>query len=123
MRASLLTGPAVATSAVGITEPQILAALLTIEGLLFAALSISVSLTAGSTFGRRTPISPRWLAVSAVLVLVVVAAGATLSWSQLFCGANWPHSLWGQLEALALLVAICAPPLLAVLITVGVWES
>lgn len=90
---------------------------------MFAALSISVTLTAGSTFGRRAPISPRWLAVGAVLVLVVVAAGATLSWSQLFWGPHWPDSLRDQLEALALLVAICAPPLLALLIAVGVWES
>src|SRR4051812_26402655 len=100
-----------------------LSVLLTTEGLLFAALSISVSLSASSTFGAKTVVSPAALAFVAAAVLTVVAAAAALAWVQLFSGAHWPSSLNTRLEVLALLFAIVVQPAIALVIALGIWRG
>lgn len=106
-----------------ITDQQLLAALLTTEGLLFAALTITVSLTASSTFGRRHVISPKLLAGATVLVLTVVAVAAGLAWCDLFAGSEWPSSTGGRVQAVSLLVAIGAQPLFALALAINVWKG
>jgi hypothetical protein len=99
-----------------------LSMLLTTEGLLFAALTIGVSLATGSMHGSRTIVRPAALAASAAIVLGVLGTAAVAAWSDLFLGANWPDGWNHRLEAGALLVAIVAQPLIALVITIGVWR-
>jgi hypothetical protein len=113
----------VTASATGAAGPALLSLLLTTEGLLFAALTVSVSLSASSTFGPRTSISPATLAFIAAAVLAIVAAAALLAWTDLFLGNNWPEGWNGRLEVLVLLFAIVAQPLIALVIAVGIWRG
>ncbi len=103
----------------GNTGTGLLPILLTTEGLLFAALSISVGLAARSTFGPRTVLPPAALAYVAAVVLATVAAAAVLAWTDLFGGDCWPGGWNLRLESLALLFAIVVQPLIALLIALG----
>ena len=67
-----------------------LTSLLTVEGLLFAALSVSVSLSGSSTFGPKTIVPPAVLAFVAAGVLVLVAAAAVFAWTDVLAGERWP---------------------------------
>ena len=108
---------------VGPTQLGLLPLLLTTEGLLFAALTVGVSLSASSTFGSRTLVSPATLALIATGVLGIVGAAAGLAWTDLFLGTGWPAGWNGRLEAIALLFAIVAQPAIALLIAVGLWRT
>lgn len=107
----------------GFTKAGLLSALLTTEGLLFAALSISVSLSGSSTFGPKTIVRPVTLAFMAAGVLAVVATAAALTWTDLFVGDRWPGGWNSRLEALALIFAIVAQPLIALVLAVGIWRG
>lgn len=96
--------------------------LLTTEGLLFAALTIGLSLAAGSTHGSRTVVRPAALAATAALVLGILGVAAVAAWSDLFLGASWPDGWNRRLGAAALLLAIVAQPLIALVITMGLWR-
>lgn len=113
-----------AASANGLTDFGVLSLLLTTASLLFAALTLSASLSAGSSlaFGARTSVPPAALAFTAAGVLSTVAAAAVLAWTDLFLGSDWPSGWNGRLEAVALLVAIVAQPSIALLIAVGIWR-
>jgi len=56
-------------SSTGLTKLGMLTLLLTTEGLLFTALTVSVGLAAGSTFGSRTIVSPVVLAFIAAAMV------------------------------------------------------
>jgi hypothetical protein len=114
---------AVAASPTGLTKLGLLALLLTTEGLLFAALTVGVSLSASSTFGPRTVIPPAALAFIAAGLLALVGTAAVLAWTDLFLGNNWPAAWNGRLEAIGLLLAIVAQPLIALLVALGVWRG
>lgn len=116
---SILTSAAPA----GLTKFGLLSLLLTTEGLLFAALTVSVSLSASSTFGSRTVLAPALLGFIAAGVLAAVGAAAALAWADLFLATAWPADWTGRLEASVLLLAIVAQPLIALLIAVGVWRG
>ncbi len=110
------------TSAVmGATKSDVFIALVTAEGLLFAALAVSASI-AGSegTFGPKTLGKPWMLAAVATVLLLVVAVGAVLAWADLFTGSNWSTSSDRIGEAIALLVAIAAQPVVALIIAIGI---
>lgn len=113
----------VAASARGLTKLGLLALLLTTEGLLFAALTVGVSLSASSVFGPSTVVRPATLAFIAAGLIALVGAGAVLAWTDLFLGSGWPSGWNGPLEAIALLCAIVAQPLVALLIAVGIWRG
>jgi hypothetical protein len=113
----------VAASASGLTKLGLLALLLTTEGLLFAALTVGVSLSASSVFGPPTVVGPATLAFIAAGLIAVVGAAAVLAWTDLFLGHGWPSGWNGPLQAIALLVAIVAQPLVALLIAVGIWRG
>ena len=104
-------------------EGSRLSALLTTEGLLFAALSISVSLAGSSTFAPKTVVRPVTLAFMAAGLLVAVAVGAALAWTDLFLGGHWPASNNARIEAAALALAIVGQPVIAVLLALGVWRG
>jgi hypothetical protein len=105
------------------TKGNMLSALLTTEGLLFAALSISVSLSGSSTFGPKTIIPPTALAFVAAGILSVVAIAAGFAWVDLFAGDKWPAGSDARVEALALLFAIVAQPVIALVIALGIWRG
>jgi hypothetical protein len=105
------------------TKASLLSTLLTTEGLLFAALSVSISLSGASLFGSRTVVPPAALACTAAAVLVAVATAAVLAWTDLFLGAHWPGGWNARLEAAALLFAIVGQPVIALFLAVGVWRG
>jgi hypothetical protein len=105
------------------TKGNLLAALLTVEGLLFAAFTVSVSLANTTIFGSKTIVRPTILASSAAAVLAIVASAAALTWVDLFTRRGWPESLDTRLEILALLFAIVVQPAIAVVIALGTWRG
>jgi hypothetical protein len=114
---------AVAASPSGLTKLGLLSLLLTTEGLLFAALTVGVSLSARAKFAPPTVVPAPVLAFIAAGVIATVGAAAVLAWTDLFLGGHWPLGWNGRLEAIALLVAIAAQPLIALLIAVGIWRG
>lgn len=103
----------------GFTYTNALAALLTTEGLLFAALGLAanVSIPGGRRI-RRLPVRGQILGGIAVGALVIVAIGAAAAWLKLFV-CDFPTELPGILIALALIVAIVVQPVLAILFGLG----
>jgi hypothetical protein len=87
--------------------------LLTVEGLLFAALGIGVG-TAQRELGQtRSPI-PLVISLIAVVVILLVAVGACSAWSHIYethAGAADATNL--GIEGIALLAAIVVQPVLA----------
>jgi hypothetical protein len=110
----------VASSGSGFTRESLMTALLTAEGLIFAAMSFSVGLTATDAFGSKTAVSPGALAYVATFVLAVIAVGAVLAWTDVLAGDQWPSGANGQIEALVLLFAILAQPILALVVAIGI---
>jgi len=104
-------------------KPNLLPVFLTTEGLLFAALTVGVSLTASSTFGHRPAVSPAVLAFVAAGVLTVVAIAAGLAWTDRFTGSTWPADWSGRFQATALLFAIAVQPVVALLVALGIARS
>lgn len=103
----------------GFTYTNALGALLTTEGLLFAALGLAANLsTAGGRRVRRLPVSGQVLGGVAVGALVIVALGATAAWLKVFA-SDFPSELSGVVIAVALIVAIVVQPTLAVLLGLG----
>ncbi len=119
----LIGGPLLAAAEPVIAKSDVLLALVTVEGLLFAALSISATMASGGTFGAKT-LGPPWLlAVISAAILGLVSAAAVLSWIDLFGGSNWPSSSDRLFEALGLLLAIVAQPAVAIIIAVGLVKN
>jgi hypothetical protein len=119
-RATVNTIHVLSATSSDLTKNDVFIALVTVEGLLFAALSISATLASGSKFGAPTWGPPWVLAVASAIVLIVVAVAVLLAWIDLFTGHAWPHHSDRQIEAIGLLVAIVAQPTLAAVIAVGV---
>lgn len=101
------------------TTGNLLTALLTTEGLVFTAVSVSVSIGGKSAFGPKPQLPTGAMAFVAALTLVLVAVGAGLAWADLFGGKHWPSGGNSQTGAVALLVAIVVQPVLALSIAVG----
>ncbi len=119
----MIGGPLLAAAEPVIAKSDVLLALVTVEGLLFAALSISATMASGGTFGAKT-LGPPWLlAVISAAILGLVSAAAVLSWIDLFGGSNWPSSSDRLFEALGLLLAIVAQPAVAIIIAVGLVKN
>ena len=118
MIVDVITGSVAAPTNLGL-----LPLLLTTEGLLFAALTIGVSLSTSTVFAPKTVVAPAVLACVAASVLLIVAAAAVLAWTDLFLASDWPHGWNGRFEAIALLFAIVAQPLIAILVAVGIWRG
>lgn len=109
MRADIL-----AASVSGPTHLDVLTLLVTTEGLLFAALTIGVSMSASSAFKAKTLVPPDFLVLIAAAVLCIVGSAAVLAWKDLFLANHWPSGKDSRLEAVALLFPIVAQPLIAV---------
>ncbi len=82
--------------------------LLTAEGLLFAALGATVSLSSESRAGRQLLTSPLTFAVVLAAITTAVAVGAAASWVELFwCGSL--SEVRPALQAWALAAGIVGP--------------
>lgn len=92
---------------------MVLATLLTCESLLFGSLAATVSMSASSTLGRRSPISPRVLAFAAAGVVTILAAGALLAWVAVFVDGAWPEGFASGAAVLCLAIGIVVQPLTA----------
>jgi hypothetical protein len=97
----------------------LLATLLTAEGLLFAALAVSVSLQALAP-GTYLPkfIKSGALAFWIFVVISTVATGAGAQWYELY-GPGFPGRLTSLLTSVALAGVIIAQPILAFIIWRG----
>ena len=104
----------------GPDKTDVFIALVTVEGLVFAALSISATLSAGGRFGSKT-IGPPWLlSVISAALLVCIAWAAIAAWADLFAGAAWSTSSDRVVETIGLLLAIVGQPAIAIIIAIGV---
>jgi hypothetical protein len=89
-----------------------LAALLATESVLFAALNVGVGFSQRTAKGHRRWLSGRALALSSAGLITVVAIGAATAWWDEF-GWPWQHGSAISIEAVCLLIAVVAQPLLA----------
>jgi hypothetical protein len=109
-----------AASSLDPTKNDVFFELITVEGFLFAALSISTTLASGDRFGATTWGPPWLLAVVSAVFLSAVAVAAALAWVDLFAGGAWPHQWDRRLEAIGLLLAVVAQPMISIVLAVGV---
>jgi hypothetical protein len=109
-----------AQSAHSFTAAQSLTLLLTTESLLFAALSISVTLSSPTLGGRGiTRRDVFRLAAAVVTVLGFIAIAAGFAWWQIF-GDNWPTGWLSRIEGIGIAVGIVAELGIAIVITKAV---
>lgn len=106
-----------------IADGDLLAILLTAEGLLFAALAVGVTLQT-LTEGNYLPpfVKKGWLAFSIASVTTLVAVGAGATWWRIF-SEDCPEWFVPFAGAAALAVAIVAQPVLAFVIWLGMRKS
>lgn len=116
---SVITVVAAADEAT-VSHGDTLSLLLSVEGFMFAAISLAVTL--GAPDQRRQPkfpkLKPEKLLLGAVASLSLVAVGALASWVLLFTGGSY-RGLAVALEAGALLVGILAQPVIALLLALA----
>jgi hypothetical protein len=90
--------------------------LLTVEGLLFAALSIGVAV-ARPQLGEVQTWIPFGLSLAAAVVIALVAVGAWSAWSHIYeAKAGAPDAAKLEVQGIALAGAIVAQPLFALVI-------
>jgi hypothetical protein len=98
---------------------EMLAALLGVEGLLLAAVAISVSLAASSKLGNSWKVSPANFAIANTVLLALITIGAGFVWVQLFSGPAWPADCELRVGAITLALAILAPPVLSLVLAIN----
>jgi len=95
-----------------------LAALLTVESLVFAVLAVAVTFLAP---GNRVPdllMSPARIGYLGAAFVSVVAFGAAMAWWSVFV-TSWPHGFRGGAVAIVIAIAIVGQPMLSWLIAPG----
>jgi hypothetical protein len=98
---------------------ELLAALLGAESLLLAAVGISVSLAAGSKLGSKWVVKPAKFAFGNTAILALITVGAGFVWAKLFGGSAWPPGCEMRVGALALALAIIAPPIISLVLSIN----
>lgn len=96
-----------------------LAALLGVESLLLAAVGISISLAASSKLGSNWKVSPAALAFTNTAILTLITIGASFVWIQLFGGSAWPKDCELRAGAVALALAVLAPPAISLILAIN----
>ena len=100
------------TAQVPISVGDSLAASITVEGLIFAAFSLSYGLTQAVEGGRHPFFAQGWFGWCVVGIIGVVAAAAFGSWWGAFA-SPWPSNWSGKVTAVGLLVGIISQPIIA----------
>jgi hypothetical protein len=98
---------------------EMLAALLGVEALLLAAVGISVSLAVSSKLGNKWIVKPAAFAFGNTAILTLITLGAGMVWAKLFAGAAWPDSCELRAGALALALAVVAPPVISLVLSIN----
>jgi hypothetical protein len=111
-----LSEPAVTA---GLTHGQTLTTLLTVESLIFAALSVGITVTTPVTGGRSPYLATGRLARRIALTLSAVAFAAGLAWWQVFTEPYSPRGFFRWAEAAGVAVAIVAQPYFAWRLALG----
>lgn len=96
--------------------------LLTVESLLFAALSVGVALAETTEFGRPLPTSAAFYAGSIAFVITLLAAGAGAAWFGAYT-APGPSGVQEIVAASAIAVGILAEVVFAWWIVLAVRDS
>lgn len=96
-----------------------LSTLLTSEGLLFAALAFSETLSTPTPRLRRLPASPLTLAIVAVIGLWVMATGALFAWHEIFIEPSRMKPFSERVVCWAIFVGIVVLPGLATALVLG----
>lgn len=103
-----------------LSHGESLGLLLTVEGFMFAAISLAVTLSAPNPKRqqRHPRLDPERLLMGASLSLCAVAVGAVTAWASLFVGGDW-QGLAHAVEGVALLAGVVVQPVIAVLLTLA----
>lgn len=109
-----------ATAAAPLSHGDVLSQLLGVEGFLFAAISLAVTLSTPNQVRRpQYPrLKPEKLLLWAVAVLAIVGLGALVAWGGLYLGDDWV-GIPTFVEGAALLIAVVAQPIVALLLTLA----
>jgi hypothetical protein len=104
-------------SRVAVPAPgAVLSSMLTIEGLMLAALSVTAALSGETEWGRRLATKPATVGWAVTVAIGLVAIGAVTSWHEVYVA---PAGSPNIVQATALLVGIATPPFFALWITLG----
>lgn len=102
-----------------LSSSDALLGLITVEGLLFAALAVGVALAGEAKTGERKIVRGPKLAWAITAVIVVVSFGAAMAWLELFADGGL-RCFRDASVAIALALGIAAQPCLAAWISAGV---
>lgn len=111
--------PLAVSTATELSNSDALIALITVEGLLFAALAVSVTLAGETKTGRPKIVRGSKLAWGIAGTIFVVSFGAMMAWLEVFAG-HCPSGFRGNVIATAIAVGIVVQPVLAGWIASGV---
>lgn len=103
-----------------LSDGDALSLLLGVEGFLFAAVTLAVTLSqpAPKRPQRFEMLKPEWLMIAAVAVLAVVGLGGVAAWTGLRADGGFDGRS-GCIVGAALLVGIIGMPLIALLLVLG----
>lgn len=108
-----------AVETVELSNADALVALITVEGLLFAALAVSVTLAGETKTGRPKIVRGSKLAWGITGAILIVSFGAMMAWLEVFT-AQCPSGFRGHAIAAAIAIGIVVQPVLAGWIASGV---
>lgn len=109
----------VAPEAPPLSHGDVLGLLLSVEGFLFAAITLSATLSVPNRGARRYEwLKPDRILVVAAFALLLIGAGALVPWGAVYLGGSWQGGAIA-VEGSVLLVAVVSQPLLALLLAMS----
>lgn len=103
----------------GLSHTQTLTVLLTVESLIFAALSVGITVTTPVAGGRSPYLAKGKLARNIAVVLTLVAGAAASAWWQVYFDPKAPHGFFAWVQTLGVAVAVIAQPYFALRLAWG----
>jgi hypothetical protein len=118
-RRTVLIAAAAAETA-SLSHGDSLGLLLSVEGFMFAAITLAVTLGASDQKrqSKHPRLDPERLLLGAAAALCFVGAGAATAWASIFTGGDYRGHA-EAVEAVALLVAVLGQPVIAVLLALA----
>jgi hypothetical protein len=105
-----------AQAASSFTPQDSLRTLLSVEGLVFAAFSITLGFSSPTALGVVSTLSPRLLLAIVAGLLTLMSAGAVVAWIEVFIVGDWPDSLGAVIPVLMILIGALVQPCFAWLV-------
>lgn len=117
-RTVLITAAAAETAS--LAHGDALGLLLSVEGFMFAAISLAVTLNGPDPQRPRKyrRLKPEGLLVGAAVALCVISLGALSAWAAIYTGGDYRGHA-EAVEAVALLVAVVGQPVIALLLALA----